>query len=216
MLLEKILEIIRKSWKELFLAGVLLGTLSFFLLVITQKQSRATTDLLIVQNSGNVSDYYAMSKSIDYLNGILMESVYSEKFLEEMKNIDNASISFLPFDKADRLKAWQKTVTLKKNTNAGIITAEVFGDNAKQTIKISNVLVDVLANKNTLFLGQGQNIEVKILSGPIAENNPTMMQIFLVSCGGFIFGILLASFWIFYREEKNNNNQVFQHNFFGR
>jgi capsular polysaccharide biosynthesis protein len=208
MSMKKILEIIGKNAKGLFLAGLLLGTLSFFLLVVTQKSSRATTDLLVVQNSGNATDYYAMSKSIDYLNGILLESVYSEKFLEEMKNIDNATVSFLPVDKADRLTAWQKTVILKKNTNAGIITAQVFGDNAKQTTKISNVLIDVLTNKYALFLGQGQNIEVKVLSGPIVEKNPTVTQIILVSLGGFVIGILLFGFWVFYQEEARKNSAV--------
>jgi|GEM_PF-540834 len=208
MSMKKILEIIRKNVKGLFLAGVLLGTLSFFLLVVTQKSSRATTDLLVVQNSGNATDYYAMSKSIDYLNGILLESVYSEKFLEEMKNIDSATVSFLPVDKADRLTAWQKTVILKKNTNAGIITAQVFGDNAKQTTKISNVLIDVLTNKYALFLGQGQNIEVKVLSGPIVEKNPTVTQIILVSLGGFVIGILLFGFWVFYQEEARKNSAI--------
>lgn len=198
------LELAKKSLIPVLLAGVFLGVLSFFLLVITQKNSRATTDLLVVQNNGNVSDYYTMSKSVDYLNGVLIESVYSEKFLAEMKNTDSASVDFLPIDKADRLKVWQKTVNIKKKASAGIIAVEVFGDSSKQTTKISNALIDVLTNKYSLFLGQGQNIEIKVLSGPIAEKNPTISQIILVSIGGFIVGVLLNCLWIFYREEKEN------------
>lgn len=200
------LELAKKSLVPIFLAGVFLGVLSFFLLVATQKNSRAATDLLVVQNSENISDYYTMSKSVDYLNGVLIESVYSEKFLAEMKNIDNSAVDFLPVDKADRLKAWQKTVSIKKNANIGIITVEVFGDSSKQTVKISNALIDVLTNKYSLFLGQGQNIEIKVLSGPIAEKNPTIAQIFWVSIGGFIIGVLISCLWIYYREENENNN----------
>ncbi len=202
------LELAKKSLITVFLAGVFLGVLSFFLLVVTQKSSRATTDLLVVQSSGNVSDYYTMSKSADYLSGILIESIYSEKFLAEMKTVDSSAVDFLPVDKADRLKAWQKTVSLKKNVNAGIISAEVFGDSSKQTVKISNALIDVLTNKYSLFLGQGQSIEIKVLSGPIAEKNPTLAQIILVSIGGFIIGVLLNCLWIFYREKDDKTGRL--------
>jgi len=221
MSIEKIFGLMRKNWKGMFLTGLLLGTLSFFLLVTTQKESKASMDLLVVQNQQGFSDYYALSKSSDYLSGILMESVYSEKFLEEIKNANLVSTSFLPVGKADRLKEWQKTVRLKKNASVGIITVEVFADSQKQAADISNAVIDVLTNKYSLFLGQGQNVEIRVLSGPIAETNPTITQILLVGFGGFAIGIILAFMLVYYKSEygrtkvnlKTFGENSFVHNF---
>lgn len=202
MPLHKILTILRNSIISLVLGGLFFGAFSFFLLVMTQEKSRATTDILIVQNKEGFSDYFALSKSVDYLSGILIESVYSERFLSEMKNVNAASLAFLPTDKLDRLKDWQKKVSIQKNANAGIISIEVYGDSQQQVLDTSNTLVEVLTKQYAQFIGQGQNIEIKVLSGPLSERNPTVLQLALVSLGGFLLGSVLIFLWLVYREEK--------------
>ena len=221
MTLEKMLELAKNNLKNLIFAGMLLGALSFLALVVTQKNYSASADLLVVQNQQGFSDYYALSKSSDYLSGILMESVYSEKFLEEIKNTNLISTSFLPLDKAERLKEWQKTVKLKKNASVGIITVEIFANSQKQAGDISNAVINVLANKYSLFLGQGQNVEIRVLSGPIVEKNPTVVQILLVSFFGFAVGVMLAFMLAYYRSQyfvtktnfKTFGENTFVHNF---
>jgi len=221
MTMEKMLELAKNNLKNLIFAGLLLGALSFLALVVTQKSFSAKADLLVVQNQQGFSDYYALSKSSDYLSGILMESVYSEKFLEEIKNTNLVSTNFLPLDKAERLKEWQKTVKLKKNASVGIITVETFANSQKQAGDISNAVIDVLTNKYSLFLGQGQNVEIRVLSGPIVEKNPTVMQIILVSLAGFAVGIILAFMLAYYKSQysdtktnfKTFGKNTFVHNF---
>ena len=202
MPLSNILTIIKNNIFSLLLGGLFFGAFSFFLLVMTQEKSRATTDILIVQNKDGFSDYFALSKSVDYLSGILIESVYSERFLSEMKDVNASSLAFLPTDKLDRLKDWQKKVSIQKNANAGIISIEVYGDNQQRVLDTSNTLVEVLTNQYAQFIGQGQNIEIKVLSGPLSERNPTVLQLALVSLGGFLLGSVLVFLWMVYREEK--------------
>lgn len=221
MTFEKMLELAKNSLAGILLTGILLGALSFAILVVTQKNYRASTDLLVVQNQQGFSDYYALSKSSDYLSGILMESAYSEKFLEEIKSSNLVSASFLPNDKVERLKEWQKIVKLKKNASVGIISVEIFANSQKQVGEISNAMIDVLTNKYSLFLGQGQNIEIRVLSGPIWEKNPTINQIILVSFGGFVIGIFLSFMLVYYKSEYSStktdvtafSNKTFVHDF---
>jgi hypothetical protein len=66
---------------------------------------------------------------------------------------------------------------------------------------ISNAVLSVLTEKSSLFLGQGQSVEVKILSGPIWEKNPSLNSMIMVSVGGFLIGLLLIFIWLFYAEE---------------
>ncbi len=186
----------------LILTGLLLGAISFLFLVTTQKSFKASTDLLVVQNQNGFTDYYALSKSADFLTSVLVESAYSEKFISEVKNTNLVSMAFLPTNKRDALKKWERTVKISRNPNLGIVHVEVFGEDQKQVTDISNAVIQVMTSKNFLFLGSGQNIDARVLSGPIWEKNPSVSNIILAVIGGFIIGFLLALLWIFYRAEK--------------
>jgi hypothetical protein len=101
---------------------------------------------------------------------------------------------FLPQDKIKRLKVWSDTVKTEKNANIGIVHLEVFAGTQKQAMDISSAVLSVLANKSSLFLGQGQNVEVKILSGPIWEKNPSLGNLILAT-GGACISFILIFIW---------------------
>lgn len=191
------------------LMGTLAGALSFSALVFSQKNFRAGSDLLVVQNQNGFSDYYALSKSADFLSGVLIESIYSEKFLDELNATGIVSGSFLPQDKKDRLDEWNKIVKISKNSSAGIMTIEVFGNSQKQVTEISNAILAVLQTKSYLFLGKGQDIDIRVLSGPIVEKNPSAISIALAVVGGFLVGALLTLMWIFYQAQFGKYKNIF-------
>ena len=198
------LYIAKNRFVTIFLTGLLVSALSFLFLVTTQKNFRATSDILVVQNQQGFSDYYALSKSTDYLSSVLVESIYSEKFIDEMNNAGINSSQFLPTDKLERLKEWNKIVQVSKNSTFGIINIRIFANSQKDVLDISNAIIAVLTTKNDLFLGKGQNIEVRLLSGPIWEKNPSFQQVIAIIASGFILGMLLSFMWSYYREEMRS------------
>jgi len=210
MTLEKMLYIAKNRFMTMFLFGLFISALSFLFLVVTQKNFKANSDILVVQNQQGFSDYYALSKSTDYLSGVLVESIYSEKFIDEMNNAGINSSQFLPSDKLERLKEWNKIVKVSKNSAFGIINIKVFASSQKEVLDISNAIVTVLTTKNDLFLGQGQNIEVRVLSGPIWEKNPSFQQIVAITAGGFAIGMLISFMCIYYREEMRSRRYLTQ------
>lgn len=201
MNIEKFLILAKKSYKSALLFGFFLSAVSFLTLITFQKSFRSSTDLLIVQNQQGQTDYYTLSRSSDFLSKIVTESIYSEKFLNEVIAGGKVFSDFVSEDKSRRLKEWQKIVRVKKNSDAGILNVRIFGDTQAETIQISEGVLDVLINKNSLFLGQGQSLEMRILSGPIVEKNPSFSQIALASLGGFLLGIFLTMLFVIYREE---------------
>lgn len=208
------LRLAKKEWGMIVLSGLFVGALSFAVLVGTQKNFRANSDLLVAQNQNGFSDYYALSKSADYLAGVLIEAIYSEKFLEEVEAIGIISTDFLPSDKLERLKEWNRIVKVSKNSNTGMVNIQVFGDTQKQVMEISNAILNVLTTKNYLFLGKGQDIDIRILSGPLYEKNPSIANILLASGGGFLVGIILLLMWIFYQAEYGKYRSVISFNDF--
>ncbi|MEI6807022.1 MAG: hypothetical protein WCK49_11075, partial [Myxococcaceae bacterium] len=78
---------------------------------------------------------------------------------------------------------------------------EVYGQNQKQITAISEAIIATMTNQYSLFLGKGQEIDVRILNGPTWEKNPSPEQIMIVVSGGFLIGCFLAFVWIYYKNE---------------
>jgi hypothetical protein len=60
-----------------------------------------------------------------------------------------------------------------------------------------------MTTKNGLFLGDGQKIDVRVLSGPIWEKNPTVVNIAVTMVSGFMLGIVLSLMWIYFSAEAS-------------
>ncbi len=208
--LERIIEIIKNFWKSWLLFSLLFGAISFLFFVMTQKNFQSQMDLLVIQNQNGFSDYYALSKSADFLSGVLVESIYSEKFLEEMETTGLTISAFLPQDKSDRLKTWKKMVYVSKNSSLGMVNIKIMANSKSQLQKISETVLEVLTKKNYLFLGKGQDLDVRVLNSPIIEKNPTVSQMIFVYVGGFFVGGLLFLIWAFYREISFQNKLFLQ------
>ncbi len=207
MELENTLKLAKKYLGTAILAGLFLGAISFLILIVTQKSFRSNTDILIVQNQEGVVDYYAMSRSADYLSNILSQTIHSEKFLDETIATGKISAGLFSNNQAQKLNTWQKTIGIKKNSTAGILSLEVFGDTARQAEDISSGVLDVLINKNSMFLGEKQNLKIQILSGPITEKNPSVSKIILASLAGFLIGMILVFMWAIYKIPNMNKKE---------
>ena len=206
----QILALIKKKAGSIILFGILVASLSFLLLVVKEKNFKVSTDYLIVQNQTASQDFYTLSKSAEYIGKILKEGVSSELFINEITKTGKVNAEFLPFDKKEKLKQWGNTVQVGLNPDLGIISVQVFSDNQRQAQAIADATAEVLTTKNNIFRGDGQNIVVKVLSGPVVEKNPSIGNISAVSTAGFILGVMLSSLWFVYKNEKRKNN-VFMH-----
>lgn len=206
------LNLAKNNLKTALLCGMLLGALSFLLLVMTQKNFRSSADVLVSQNQSGATDYYALSQSANYLTSMLSQSIYSEKFLEDVVATNKVPANFISGDSAARLKAWQHVIVVKNNPTVGIMTIQVFGDTQASTDQLASAVLDVLINQNSFFLGQDQNINVHVLSGPITEKNPSPTQIVLAIIGGFLVGGLLSILFIIYREEFSTQKIILKGN----
>lgn len=184
---------------SIVLFGILVAALSFLFLVTNEKNFRVSTDYLVVQNSQNTTDTYALAKSAEYAGKILSEGMRSELFINEVIKTGKVNQEFLPFDKSSKLSEWKKKATVTQNANLGIISVSVFDDNQRQAIGISEAISDVMTTKNSLFRGEGQNIEVRILSGPVVEKNPSTSKIIAAIIAGFLFGAMIYIAWVFYK-----------------
>lgn len=185
---------------SLLLAGVFVAAASFFLVTLLAPRFQVTTDFMVVQASTPNQDFYTLFKSSEFLSRVLSESVMSERFINAVVATGHVSQEFLPTDKRDRLKAWRDMVTIEKNIELGMLTITVKADTDREAGKVMQAVSDVLLTKNVEFRGGDEKaVEIRILSGPISERNPSPKELVLIIATAFLAGFSLMALAVTFR-----------------
>ena len=187
----------RQKIGMIILVGFLVAALAFLFSVAGKKSFRANTDLLAIQKNEEAKDFYTLFKSTEFLGNVMSEAVYSELFIDELIATGKVSQQFLPTNKKERLEEWRKLVAVIPNPQNGIIKVKVFSDSQKEVVALSEGIIQVISAKNDLFLGEA-NLEMKVLSGPIYEKNPSIAEVIMAIIGGFLVGIFVSGIWTYY------------------
>lgn len=197
-----LLSTLRSKIGTLLLWGVLFGALGFFGLMVTEKPFQTKMDFLVVQTNAGNQDFYTQFKSSEYLGNVLGEAIFSERFVNAVVETGKVNAEFLPFNKKDKLKAWKEMVAVQKNMELGIISVTVSGKSEREISRTMDAIALVLAERNSLFRGGDEkSVEIRVLSGPILEQNPTLSKIAKVVMAAFLAGVFVATFFVVVKSE---------------
>ena len=179
--------------------GILIGLFVAFISIIglffAQSRYQSSTDFLIVQSNTENRDFYTLFKSSEYLGNVLASALYSEKFIDAVNETGNLNTRLFPANKSEKLKTWKNMVLVKKNLDLSMLSVTVKADTDRDASRMMNGISQVLIEKNALFRsGDDKGIEIRVLSGPITEQNPSKSTLILVLLGGFVTGLFLTFF----------------------
>lgn len=179
---------------SVLLFGVLVAAATFFGTTALAPRYVVQTDFMVVQASGS-QDFYTLFKSSEYLGRVLSESIYSERFINAVAETGKVSAkSFLPTNKRDRLQSWREMVAVDKNVELGMLSVAVKSNSEKEATKVMEAITNVLINRNLEFRGGDEKaIEIRVLSGPISDRNPTPRELIVLSMLGFLVGAFVRS-----------------------
>lgn len=202
-------ELKRKTGLILFF-GISIGTLAFFSLLFLQPAYRADIDFLVSPKNATGTDYYALSRSSEYLGKALAQIIVSEKFMEAGFDSGMVERSEFPVDKKDRLKEWGNTVSISRGSEGGMLHVRVLAQSSRSVERTAKAVTDILSNKAGEFLGSGSEVDIRILSGPIVDRNPSLSELMAGTIGGFILGAFSIIVSLLYRmSTKSNRNHNF-------
>ena len=181
---------------SIFLFGIFVAATVFFVETALSPRFAVRTDFMVVQSSGS-QDFYTLFKSSEYLGRVLSESIYSERFINAVVETGKVGTQgFLPTDKRARLDAWRSMVSVEKNIEYGMLSVSVKADTEREASKVMEAISDVLINRNKEFRSGDENaVEIRILSGPIADRNPTPKELATLSILGFLAGAFFRALW---------------------
>jgi len=198
--------------KESIARGLFLG--AFFALLgigsafVLQAPYRSSTDFMI-SSAQNGQDYYTATRSAEYMSRVLSEVVYSESFINTILETGDIDSNFLPKDKKDRLKQWAQMLSVNKNPELGFIKVVISGSSEREVSRISQAMTIVLTEKSGEFFGNGNEaVNVKLLSGPIIEANPSGSLLSFIAIAGFLLGYFCIFTLRLVREEFHQERIV--------
>lgn len=182
--------LLKERTKAIVTAGLLGGAAALLGLIIGSYPFKGRMDFLLMQNSVPYRELYSLSKSGEYVSNVLIDAAQSELFINEA--LHNANIT-LPSERKERLERWRDIVSIKKNFRSNVLMVEVKADTNDEALRLANAVAYVLVERNSLFrTGSVDGVTVRMLSGPIVEENPSFGAILFVTVGGILAGMVIA------------------------
>lgn len=197
--------IARESFSQGLALGIAIAVFGVAAAFVVQERFKASADFMI-SSAQEGQDYYTATRSAEYMSRVLSEIVYSESFIAAVVDTKRVDTAFLPRDKKDRLEQWSKMLAVKKNGELGLIRISVTGESDREVSRISQAIIAVLGEKSAeLFGNGGDKVSVRLLSGPIIENNPSASALGSIVIIGLMFGVFAVFAWRLVREEFRSN-----------
>ena len=188
---------------SIVMTGVMVALFALGTLILVQPKYSSSMDFLLVQANTNGQDFYSAFKSAEYLGKVLSQAIYSERFITAVIESGKMDDRFLPANKKERLDEWANIITVRNNLELGIISVSVDGQSDRDAARIMSGVAEVLTQKNALFRsGDEKSVEVRVLSGPILEIQPTFQKLLLVAFSGFLSGLFLMSSVVILRHQQ--------------
>ncbi|MFH1367318.1 MAG: Wzz/FepE/Etk N-terminal domain-containing protein [Patescibacteria group bacterium] len=193
----------QKKWLILWLT-ILGAVLAFDLAVIQKPKYEASSRILVVQKQAEGQDIYTISKSAQYLTGILKEVVYSDSFFDKVillaPDIGKSGFS----DKIkERRKEWEKSVKVSIVRDLGEMKIKVYSSNKDQSEQIDRTITEVLEKEHGFYHGGGDNVQIKVLDYPLVSDQPVSTNLWLATILGGLIGLSAGVFWAAGKKTKN-------------
>jgi len=188
MEIKEILNLINQKKWLIFWLTVLGAVLAFDLVVIQEPKYEAGSRILVVQKQAEGQDIYTISKSAQYLTGILKEAVYSDSFFDKVllfaPDIGKDGFS----DKIkERRKEWRESVKVNIVRDLGEMGINVYSSNKDRAEQINKAVIEVLGKEHDFYHGGGDNVQIKVLDYPLVGEKPVSINLWLgTNLGGLI------------------------------
>jgi capsular polysaccharide biosynthesis protein len=176
---------------------------------------------LLTINTFNNSDPYTVSRSNEYLGGLLAQITSSNSFFEKVKNINSTiDVSYFGDSSRKQIKKWGNTVKARSLGDNGVIVIDVYHPDKSQAVEIARAVAYVLQTDNAQYHGFGDKVQVKIIDEPIASNYPVRPNLFLNFGLALFFGLVFSLSYVYLFPEtlskksqqvkKAKNNKIVQ------
>lgn len=199
-----------KNKKQTIMSVVILVLAITLILTISQTfKYEADSRLIVIQEFEAGVDPYAVSRSNEYLSGLLASVVSSNTFFNQVME-SNPDLDRIYFKDTinKQIKIWQNTVAARSINDTGIIDIHVFHPDPGQARMIINGIADTLISSHGQYHGAPNKVSLKILDEPIISRWPVKPNPFFNGLVGLFLGIIAAISYVYIFPEKKYDLKI--------
>ncbi len=202
------LKLIQKKAQTIFTI-TLVGVMVVLLVSLVQPLSyRVKSRLLVVQNASS-ADAYSLSRSNEYLGGLLSKVVTSGSFYDQVSGSKyGVDKNYFTGEYSQQLKKWQKTVSTMTDGDTGIIEVAVYHPQVSEAKKIALAINDILITSNQNYHG-GENVQINIIDQPLASSYPVKPNLLVNGLLALIGFLVFSLFYIYVLPEERYSVYLF-------
>lgn len=171
----------------------------------------AKSRLLVIQEGASGVDPFAVSRSVEYLSGLLSDVTYSNSFynmvLDSGFNIDRA---YFDGDSIKQLKVWQKTVSARSVADTGFINITIYHPSSYQAKQIALAVNNVLMTQNSVYQGIGSSVKVTVVDEPMVSRYPIQPNLPINLGLSIVLGLALGFIYIYIFPEEKYDMSLFK------
>ncbi|MFH0950887.1 MAG: Wzz/FepE/Etk N-terminal domain-containing protein [bacterium] len=168
--------------------------------------------LLVFQSTNNQTalDPYAVTRSNEYLSGVLSKITQSNSFYTRVINANFAIDQNYFGDTAKKqTKEWLKTVSVKTLGDTGIIAITAYHTDKQQAEQIARAVGHVLMTQHTNYHGLGDSVKIKLLDEPITSSYPVRPNLALNLILAIVLGLVFSLSYVYLLPEAKYDIRIF-------
>jgi len=204
--MQELKSVLKQKWQTVMVFVLLFAGLAFVVSVFLPQKYRSEQRLLLVQSYGQEVDPYAVTRSTEYLTGLLTEVMYSDKFINQVINSGfGVSEEVFPEVPKERKKFWKKTLRTSEKGDTGIIDISIYHENQYTTGQIAQAVGHVVTTQHGEYHSRGNSVQVQTIDPATTSESPVDPNIPLNTAAGAVLGTIagLAFVYLFPRQEVN-------------
>ena len=202
------LQLIRKKTQTIFTI-TLVGVMVVLLASLVRPLSYSVESRLLVVQNASSADAYSLSRSNEYLGGLLAKVVSSGSFYDQVRGSKyNVDKNYFTGDYTKQLKKWQRTVNTSTDGDTGIIEVSVYHPQVAEAKKIALAVNDILISNNKDYHG-GENVQINVLDQPLASTYPVKPNLVVNGLAALVVFLVFSLFYIYILPEERYSVYLF-------
>jgi len=201
MELTELTSLLKRKWQTLVVFMVVFTLIALFVSLVQTRKYRSEERFLVLQNYAEDVDPYAVTRSTEYLTGLLGEVIYSQSFMSKV--IDQGiPKSLFPSDEKKAQKAWKKMVRVRVLGDAGMLEVSVYNQDRFRADQIALAIGEVLQTNSSQYHSRGDSVVISVIDGPITSIKPVTPNVPLNTGAGMVAGLLMGLAFIYLYPSK--------------
>lgn len=187
-----------KKRKTTVISITLIFVIIGLIVTLLQPLKYSSKSRLLILQPNTSSDAYTVSKSNEYVGGLISEVIYSGSFLDSLKASNSIfDRNYFNDTYKKNVKKWGETVFARSSGSTGVIDIEIYHTNPEEAKNISNAVNQLIISGQSPYKFNPEQTKISIIDEPVVSSFPVKPNIPVNLALSLLFGFLAGCSYIY-------------------